>query len=183
MKEDQTKQNVVILVDEHDNEIGLMPKMEAHVKGKLHRAISVFAYDSEGNWIIQQRANDKYHSQGLWSNTCCSHPYQNEISKEAASRRLIEEMGMSGTPSKVFNFKYKAELDNNLIEHELDHIFILQTDETPKPNPDEVQNWKKIKFNRLQEDIGLHPENYTEWFKMLFQEVQSHIIKSTTLVK
>lgn len=163
---------LVIVVDENDVELGFLPKMEVHEKGVLHRAISVFLFDKQGNWILQQRAMNKYHSSGLWTNTSCSHPYPNETTHDAAVRRLKEEMGLACNLSFAFKFLYKAELDNNLIEHELDYIFIGYTDEIPTPNAMEVKSCKKMTFDQIQQDIQENPADYTEWFKLLYQKVK-----------
>lgn len=162
----------VILVDQNDQERGTMPKMEAHIKGELHRAISVFIFDMEGNWIIQQRAKDKYHSANLLSNACCTHPFPGETTQHSANRRLIEEMGLDCELAFAFSFIYKASLDHDLIEHELDHVFVGYTTEIPKPNPDEVSAWRLINYDMLQEDVQHYPERYTEWFKLIYHKVQ-----------
>lgn len=170
----------VILVDKDDNEIGELPKMEAHLKGALHRAISVFIFDYEGNWLLQQRAFDKYHSSGLWTNTCCSHPNPGENSLNASNRRLIEEMGLDCELNFAFKFQYRAELDNNLIENELDHIYIGYTKQVPLPNPLEVNSWKVMSFFELDEDVQENPNNYTEWFKLLYKKVNLHLVLETS---
>lgn len=161
----------VVLVDIDDNDLGTMPKLEAHEKGMLHRAISVFLFDYNGNWIVQQRALDKYHSSGLWTNTCCSHPYPNETAIDAASRRLMEEMGVECELNFAFKFMYQTKLDNNFIEHELDHVFVGFTNQLPKPNVDEVKTWKLMSFLEIHQDVQNNPDHYTEWFKLLYQKV------------
>ncbi len=170
----------VILVDEKDNVLGTLPKLEAHAKGLLHRAISVFLFDDEGNWIIQQRALNKYHSAGLWTNTCCSHPYYKETVIDAANRRLMEEMGVECELNFVFKLLYRAELDNELIEHELDHVFVGFTNQLPQPNVDEVMAWSKLSFFDIDQEIQLYPEKYTEWFKLLYKKVNLHLVLETT---
>jgi isopentenyl-diphosphate delta-isomerase len=165
----------VILVDEKDHEIGTMEKMEAHRKGLLHRAISVFIIDNSGNWLLQKRATGKYHSNGLWSNTACSHPLPNETILQAANRRLDQEMGIKADLIKIFDFIYHEPLDANLFEHELDHVFLGITNDLPKPNPEEVSDWKLINFNDLNGDIQSHPENYTVWFKKIYELVNQKI--------
>lgn len=165
----------VILVNENDIEVGTMEKMEAHQKAVLHRAISVFILNSKGEWLLQQRTLDKYHSKGLWTNTCCSHPYPGETTEQAAKRRLSEEMGLNTELKNIFSFKYKQELENNLTEHEFDHVFIGFTNEQPTPHPDEVMAYKYVSFDNLKKDIDLHPENYTVWFKMIYERVNSHM--------
>jgi isopentenyl-diphosphate delta-isomerase len=170
----------VILVDKKDNILGTLPKVEAHTKGLLHRAISVFLFDDDGNWIIQQRALEKYHSAGLWTNTCCSHPYYNETVIDAANRRLMEEMGMNCELNFVFKLLYRAELDNELVEHELDHVFVGFTNQLPVLNHDEVMEWKKFSFFDIDKEIQLYPERYTEWFKLLYKKVNLHLVLETT---
>lgn len=161
----------VILVNENDQEMGIMEKMEAHKKGLLHRAISVFIFDINGRLLIQKRAITKYHSKGLWSNTACSHPLINETNLEAANRRLKQEMGMECKLQKAFDFIYNEPLDSNLIEHEFDHVYIGFTNDIPKPNPDEVSEWKYISHKELHEDIIANPFNYTVWFKKIYERV------------
>jgi len=168
-------ENEVILVDTNDKPIGTMEKMEAHEKALLHRAISVFIFNDEGKWLLQQRTYDKYHSKGLWTNTSCSHPFPGEDSLSAANRRLNEEMGMSADLKEVFSFTYKQELENGLTEHEFDHVFIGFSNELPKPNPDEVMSYKYISTIDLIKDVELNPENYTVWFKLIFERVVEHI--------
>lgn len=173
----------VILVDKQDNEIGVMPKLKAHLQGQLHRAISVFIIDLDGNWILQKRASEKYHSSDLWSNTACSHPLPGEKTIDAANRRLIEEMGIDCSLEKAFSFIYRAELDNNLIEHELDHIFIGYTAQKPRPNPEEVGEWDVMSFENLERDVLSNPNHYTEWFKLLYKKVHLYASFSREFVK
>jgi len=168
----------VILVDENDNELGIAEKIEAHKKALLHRAVSVFIINSKGEWIIQCRAFNKYHSNGLWTNTCCSHPYPKEANIDAANRRLIEEMGIHAKLQEIFSFTYKERLDNKFTEHEFDHVFIGNSDETPVINKDEVFDWKKITFNDLNLDIQANPSKYTFWFKKIYQQVNLHLMKA-----
>lgn len=169
----------VILVDKDDYTLGVMPKMQAHVDGVLHRAISVFLFDNAGNWILQQRAYKKYHSAGLWSNTCCSHPNPGESSIEASHRRLLEEMGLDVELNYGFKFLYKAELENGLIENELDHIYFGFTNQVPLPDVNEVNSWKVMPFFQLEKDIEENPENYTKWFKLLYKKVNLHLFLET----
>lgn len=161
----------VILVDKNDRQVGLMEKQEAHIKGLLHRAFSVFIFNTKNELLLQKRANQKYHSGGLWTNTCCSHPRDNESTIDAAYRRLNEEMGMTCDLELKFNFIYKAKLDNNLYEHELDHVFFGFSDTIPKINKKEVCafDYKTLEF--LKKDIIMSPNNYTEWFKICLNEV------------
>lgn len=158
----------VILVDKDDNEIGTMEKMEAHEKGLLHRAFSVFVLNSEGELMIHQRAQHKYHSGGLWTNTCCSHPRKGEGVEEAVHRRLQEEMGFDCPVEKLFHFTYKSELDQGLTEHEFDHLFVGHYNDEPNINPDEVMDWKWISIEDLEKDLEDNPGHYTEWFKIIF---------------
>jgi len=162
----------VILVDKQDNEIGLMEKMEAHEKGKLHRAFSVFIFNSKNELMLQQRADHKYHSAGLWTNTCCSHPLPGEDLLDAASRRLIEEMGFKCELHKLFDFIYRAELDQDLIEHEFDHVFVGFYDDEPVINREEVKDWKWINENKIIADIYQSPDMYTAWFKIAMPMVK-----------
>ena len=161
----------VILVDLDDREIGTMEKMEAHRKALLHRAISVFILNAKGEWLIQRRALSKYHSNGLWTNTCCSHPFPGETNIDAAKRRLLEEMGMKCNLNELFNFTYKEKLDNELTEHELDHVFVGTTDVDPIINTDEVMEWKRITFTDLKKQVEKNPEHFTVWFKTIFERV------------
>lgn len=159
----------VVLVDADDREIGTMDKMEAHVTGTLHRAFSILVFNSQGEILIQQRAADKYHSAGLWTNTCCSHPRPNETIRQAGVRRLREEMGIHAEPDFLYKFVYRAPLDNGLVEHELDHVLRATFDGTPVCNPAEVQAWKYVPVPELLADVSAHPEKYTCWFRMILQ--------------
>ena len=161
----------VILVDKNDNELGTMEKQEAHVKGLLHRAFSVFIFNDKNELLLQRRAVKKYHSGGLWTNTCCSHPRQNEKTKDAAKRRLLEEMGMRSTLKKQFDFIYKAKLDNNLYEHEFDHVFFGFTNDLPIINPEEVEEYTYKTLEDIGNEMKAIPDKYTEWFKICFREV------------
>ncbi|MFV0153567.1 isopentenyl-diphosphate Delta-isomerase [Empedobacter falsenii] len=165
----------VVLVDQDDQKLGLMEKQQAHVAGLLHRAFSVFVFNSKGELMIQQRAASKYHSPTLWTNTCCSHPRDNETYEEAAHRRLQEEMGFDCELEYKFNFIYKAHLENDLIEHELDHVFIGTFDEDPKLNPEEVMAYRWVELDDLKKDIEKNPQNYTAWFKIIFEHYVSYI--------
>ena len=164
----------VVLVDENDHEIGTMEKQAAHIEPHLHRAFSIFIFNTKGELLLQQRALSKYHSPGLWTNTCCSHPRDGETLAEATSRRLWEEMGMTCEMHEVYTFIYKAPVGQGLTEHEFDHVWIGQSDEEPNVNRDEVESWKYMSLNDLKEDLLLHPENYTEWFKITFEEMNNH---------
>ncbi|MBN1954174.1 MAG: isopentenyl-diphosphate Delta-isomerase [Anaerolineae bacterium] len=163
----------VILVDSKGQEIGAGPKMEMHRAGKLHRAFSVFVFNSRGELLLQQRANDKYHSGGLWTNTCCSHPRPGEPTEAAAHRRLREEMGFDCQLEEQFQFTYRAQLDNGLVEYEYDHVLIGQHDGDPIPSPEEVGDWKWVAMDDLQRDVREHPERYTHWFRLAIERVIS----------
>jgi isopentenyl-diphosphate delta-isomerase len=168
-------QELLILVDEKDNQLGTMEKLEVHKKGLLHRAFSVFIFNSEGKFLLQQRADEKYHSPGLWSNTCCSHPLSGEIVADAVKRRLWQEMGMQTETTFQFSFIYKKEFDNGLTEYEFDHVYFGKSDELPRPNPAEVKNWNYVSLADLKKDISENPENYTEWLKICFEKVLEHL--------
>ncbi len=163
----------VILVNEDDQSTGWMEKMEAHRKGVLHRAFSVFIFNDNGEMLIHRRALDKYHSGGLWTNACCSHPREGETTEESAHRRLMEEMGFDCDIQGQFSFIYRAELDNDLIEHELDHVFFGRFNGKPVPHPEEVYEWKYVSMQALNRDVSMRPEAYTEWFKIALNEIQS----------
>ena len=163
-------EELVVLVDEKDNQVGLMPKMEAHEKAVLHRAFSVFVFNDKGELMLQQRAADKYHSPLLWTNTCCSHQRDGETSLEAGKRRLMEEMGFVCDLEEVFWFVYKAPFDNGLTEHELDHVMIGTYNGEPNINPEEVESYKWMSLEAVKEDMEKNPDNYTAWFKIIFQE-------------
>lgn len=165
----------VVLVDHNDNELGLMEKQQAHVAGLLHRAFSVFIFNSKGELMLQQRAASKYHSPTLWTNTCCSHPRQNESYKQAANRRLVEEMGFDCELSFKFSFIYKASLDNGLTEHELDHVFIGTFDGEPNLNQAEVMAYRWVEMDDLKKDIYKNAQNYTAWFKIIFDKYLANI--------
>lgn len=162
--------DAVILVDDRDVEIGTMEKLEAHRKGELHRAISVFVFNSKGELLLQRRAQQKYHSGGLWTNTCCSHPMPGEPSEKAAKRRLREEMGIDLSPEFSHKFIYKIDLDNDLIEHEYDHVFKAVYDGQPTVNKEEVEDWKYIDLNSLRADMDVNPDRYTHWFKLIMND-------------
>ena len=162
----------VILVDENDNEIGTEEKLKAHKgKGKLHRSFSILIFNGEGEVLIQRRAENKYHSAGLWSNTCCSHPRPGEDLMEAAHRRLKEEMGLDCELKELFNFVYKIEFDNGLSEWELDHFLIGDFYGEADPNPEEVGEWKWIDMDELRKDIEENPHHYTYWFKAILRKI------------
>jgi len=165
----------VILVNERDEQIGLMPKMEAHEKALLHRAFSVFVFNDNNELMIQQRALGKYHSPGLWTNTCCSHQREGESNVEAGKRRLWEEMGFSTELKDTVSFIYKAPFDNGLTEHEFDHILVGYYEGEPNLNPEEVNDWKWMALEDLKVDMEQQPQLYTEWFKIIFENYYNHI--------
>ena len=167
----------VILVDKNDNQVGLMPKLEAHEKGVLHRAFSIFIFNSKYELLLQKRASSKYHSGGLWTNTCCSHPREGEDTLDAANRRLDEEMGIKTSLRKVYDFIYKAELDNQLTEYEFDHVFYGVCDRDPKLNKDEAEDFKWIDMETLNNDIIKNEDNYTVWFKIAFEYFYNYLKK------
>jgi isopentenyl-diphosphate delta-isomerase len=167
----------VILVDKNDNQVGLMPKLEAHEKGLLHRAFSIFIFNSRYELLLQKRASSKYHSGGLWTNTCCSHPREGEDTLDAANRRLDEEMGIKTSLRKVYDFIYKAELDNQLTEHEFDHVFYGVCDRDPKLNKDEAEDFKWVDMETLNNDIIKNEDNYTVWFKIAFEYFYNYLKK------
>jgi len=164
------KEELVILVDENDNQIGLMPKMEAHEKAVLHRAFSVFVFNENNELMLQQRALQKYHSPGLWTNTCCSHQRDGESNLVAGKRRLFEEMGFTTELKETTSFIYKAPFENGLTEHEFDHILVGTYEGTPNINEEEVAAWKWMDLESVKKDIKNHPENYTAWFKIIFEK-------------
>lgn len=160
----------VVLIDEQDTPLGLMEKQQAHVAGLLHRAFSVFVFNSKNELLLQQRADEKYHSPSLWTNSCCSHPRENETYEEAAHRRLQEELGFDCVVEEKFHFIYKAKLGEQLYEHELDRVFVGYYEGEMNINPEEVKAVKWISMEDLIADMKEHPENYTAWFKIIFDK-------------
>ena len=170
MKEEQ-----VILVNELDEQIGLMPKMEAHEKALLHRAFSVFIFNDKNELMLQQRALTKYHSPGLWTNTCCSHQREGESNIEAGTRRLQEEMGFTTSLKDTISFIYKAPFDNGLTEHEFDHILVGHYNNEPNLNKDEAHAYKWVTLEHVKTDLKDKPEQYTAWFKIIFDKFYDYI--------
>ncbi len=164
----------VVLVNEKDEHIGEMEKMQAHREGKLHRAVSVLIFNKQGDMLLQQRAFLKYHTPGLWTNACCTHPRLGENEIDAASRRLQEEMGITVPLTKIFDFIYKAGFDNGLTEYEFDHVFTGIAEKEPNPDPQEVNACKFVPMQVLVDDISRYPDNYTPWFKIIMKELQIH---------
>jgi isopentenyl-diphosphate Delta-isomerase len=161
--------NTVILVDEHDVEVGTSEKLKAHQDGLLHRAFSIFIFNSKNELLIQQRAYEKYHSGGLWSNTCCSHPVPGMDLVAYAKERLWAEMGLRVNELQIKNhFIYKAEFSNGLVEHELDYILVGYTNENPVLNPEEAQNFKWISLENLKSEMNIGPDQFTFWLKEIF---------------
>jgi isopentenyl-diphosphate delta-isomerase len=177
---DYMEEEQVILVNELDEQIGLMAKLEAHEKAILHRAFSVFVLNDKNEIMLQQRAHQKYHSPLLWTNTCCSHQRDGETNIQAGSRRLYEEMGFKTELKELFSFIYKAPFDNGLTEHELDHVMIGYYNDEPMINPEEVEDWKWMKIEDIQKDMLLNSAIYTVWFKIIFDEFY-HFLEEHTI--
>lgn len=165
----------VILVDEKDWPLGEMEKMQAHRKAVLHRAFSIFVFNDRDELMLQRRALSKYHSPGLWTNTCCSHPRPGEEVLEAGHRRLPEEMGFDCELEKIFDFVYEARLDQGLTEHEFDHVLFGRYNDAPKINPEEVDDWKWMKMDDIAAEIETHPHKYTVWFRIAFERVKAFL--------
>ena len=162
----------IVLVNESDEPIGIMKKMEAHEKGLLHRAFSVFIFDANGKMLLQQRAAEKYHGAYLWTNACCSHPLPGEELMVAAERRLREELGFTTELHRIFSFIYKAQVENNLVEHEFDHVFTGQYEGKILPAPGEVSNYYYETMEQIKSEIEATPERFTAWFKIAFPEIE-----------
>lgn len=171
----------VILVDNEDNPVGTKAKMQAHLNGDLHRAISILIYNTKGEMLLQQRALSKYHTPGLWTNACCSHPRPGENNADAAARRLKEEMSLDTELKEVFTFVYQAHFDNGLTEHEFDHVFFGITDKDPDINPDEACDFRWVTMARLLQDVAVNPDNYTIWFRIILQEIANRFPEKITL--
>lgn len=172
-------EELLILVDENDNEIGAMNKLAVHQSGVLHRAFSVFIFNQKGEILLQRRSDEKYHSAGLWSNTCCSHPLKGESVNDAVPRRMKEEMGMQCNTQFQFSFIYKAALENGLTEHELDHVYFGESDDVPVPDPSEVKDWKYLHPEILKEEMIFHPHKYSAWLKICFPRVDSILLQKS----
>jgi isopentenyl-diphosphate delta-isomerase len=157
----------VILVDENDNAIGTMEKMEAHRKGLLHRAFSILVFNSKGELLLQKRSRKKYHSGGLWTNTCCSHPRPDEDIQNAMRRKIKQEMGIDVTPKFSHKFIYRIDLGNELTEHEYDHVYVGRYDGEPQINHDEVDEWRFESLSSLRIAIEKNPQDFTYWFKLI----------------
>ena len=183
MKED----NKIILVDKHDDMIGIMDKMEAHKQGLLHRAFSIYIFNSKGEMLLQQRALTKYHSAGLWTNACCSHPMPGEKTKDAAERRLMEELGFEAPIEKIFEFVYKAEFENGLTEHEFDHVFAGEYEGDLNVDPEEVKDYSYKEVVAIKNMLQQEPEKFTAWFIIAFPKIeewwQGRYANSTVVTK
>jgi isopentenyl-diphosphate Delta-isomerase len=167
------KEQLVILVNEKDEAEGKMEKMEAHKKGLLHRAFSVFIFNSKGEMLLQRRALNKYHSGGLWSNACCSHPFPDEATDAGAIRRLKEEMGFETNLNKAFDFIYRAEFNNGLTEHEFDHVYTGEYNGAIHANPDEVCDYCYKKIEDLRNSLQEHPDKFTAWLHIVFPRIEA----------
>lgn len=174
MKENIEEERVV-LVNRNDEAIGTMGKQEAHETGALHRAFSIFLFDDQGRLLLQRRADDKYHSAGLWTNTCCSHPRQHESLEQAANRRLKEEMGIDVPLEHRFSFIYRAVLDGGMQEHEFDHVFFGAFNGVPVPEPKEVAEWKFIAITELDAELKQHPDRFTFWLKDCWPRIKAEL--------
>ena len=165
----------IIIIDQYDQMIGTMEKLAAHRVGALHRAFSIFIFNTKGELLLQQRALQKYHSGGLWTNTCCGHPRPGENTLDAAKRRLMEELGMLCELEKVFHFMYRHEFDSGLVENEYDHVLFGVSDNLPAPNPQEVDAFRYIQPDELKQDLLIRPEVYTAWLNICFEQVVLHL--------
>jgi isopentenyl-diphosphate delta-isomerase len=168
----------VILVNERDEQLGTMDKMEAHLQAKLHRAFSIFIFNRDGEMLLQQRADQKYHSGGLWTNACCSHPSPGEKTEDAARRRLQEEMGFDTSLVKIFDFTYKAEFENGLVEHEYDHVFLGVYNGSIHPDPDEVKDYRYADMETLRDNMINEPDSFTAWFHIAFPLLEKWLLKN-----
>ncbi len=169
--------NIVLLVDDNDKVIGNMDKLLAHELGVLHRAFSVFLFNGQNELLLQKRSSQKYHSAGLWSNTCCSHPVTDNIQTEAEIR-LKEEMGIEGNLVKLFTSQYNLLVSEDMKEREMDHVYIAYSDLQPKPNPDEVEDYKWLSIDELDHDLLRNEDQYSSWFKILYPKVRKHILEN-----
>jgi isopentenyl-diphosphate delta-isomerase len=179
MKDNQSE-DLLILVDENDRELGTLGKLSVHQKGLLHRAFSIFVFNSKDELLLQQRADGKYHSEGLWTNTCCSHPRHGEKISAAVHRRLKEEMGMQCDLKFEFNFIYKMPFANGLTEHELDHVYFGRSDGLPRPDKNEVKNWKYISLPKLKEEIAFNPHHFSGWLNICLPKVMEYFTRKTS---
>ena len=169
----------LILVNELDEPIGVMEKIEVHIKGELHRAFSIFVFNSKGEMLLQQRALTKYHSGGLWTNACCGHPIPGEEVRDAAQQRLKEEMGFNTDIQKAFSFIYKAAVSNGLTEYEVDHVFTGTFEGIIIPDISEVKEYCYMGMDTIREAIRFNPNKYTEWFKIAFPKLEVYLASKT----
>lgn len=167
------KEQEVILVNENDEQIGLMPKMEAHQKGLLHRAFSIFIFNGNGKMLLQQRSAEKYHGANLWTNACCSHPSPGEDLLIAAQRRLQEELGFTTSLKEIFSFTYHATVENNLTEHEFDHVFAGKYEGAINPNKYEVEDYSFEDMDQIKQSLKEQPHKFTMWFKIAFPQIEN----------
>lgn len=174
---------LLILVDEDDKEWGAMEKLLTHQTGALHRAFSVFIFNSKGEFLLQQRADGKYHSAGLWSNTCCSHPRKGEETFAAVNRRLKEEMGLQCKTEFQFSFIYKFEFENALTEHEFDHVYFGTSDDLPKPDANEVKDWRYLSLEKLEKEIARYPDEFSVWMRICLPKVIEHFNQKSDTYK
>jgi len=165
----------VILVDHLDRPTGKMEKLEVHEKGLLHRAVTVYVFNSSGELLLQRRASDKYHCGGLWSNTTCGHPYPAEPTQQAAERRLFEEMGLELSLTPVFELSYNLPLSNGLIEHEYGHVYFAISDDQPTPNPQEAEDWRYLSVGDIQRAMLDEPQQFTPWFLYTFPRIPAYL--------
>lgn len=178
-RENLKMEEMLILVDDKDEEIGIAGKKEVHIKGLLHRAISVFIFNENGELLLQRRALNKYHSAGLWTNTCCSHPAPGETTLDASIRRLKEEMKLETKLDFLCSFQYNSNLENGLIENELDHVFYGVTNQIPDPDPLEASEWKYINTDVLIGEVNNNPQLYTSWLKICIdRNIFSNLLKA-----
>ncbi|MCU5772910.1 isopentenyl-diphosphate Delta-isomerase [Erwiniaceae bacterium BAC15a-03b] len=165
----------VILVDHLDRPTGRMEKLEVHEKGLLHRAVTVYVFNSQHQLLLQQRASDKYHCGGLWSNTCCGHPYPLESTQHAAERRLYEEMGMRLTLTPMFELSYNLPMSNGLTEHEYGHVYFAVSDDLPRLNPQEADNWCYASIEEVTRRVEQDPDAFTPWFLHTFARIPQQL--------
>jgi isopentenyl-diphosphate delta-isomerase len=166
--EKKKTETLIALVDPQDQIVGYGDKLRVHREGTMHRAFSVVVVNGKGQWLLHRRALKKYHSGGLWTNTCCSHLGEGESMQEASRKRLLSEMGISVQPEFVDSFHYRASFDNGLIENEIDHVFIARWDGSPDPDPEEVMDWKWCSPEEIEEDLDARPQDFSAWFPMIY---------------
>lgn len=174
---------LVIVVDSADNEVGSEEKFAVHANGLLHRAFSLFVFNSQGNLLLQQRNRNKYHTPGLWSNTCCSHPRPGETLDAAVRRRLLEEMGFCCDVKEIFSFRYELPLENTMIEHEYNHVFIGFHDGDPLPDPAEVEAWRWLSLAEVRAEAARRPHLFTPWFTLILHDYGNLFDKALTAGK